>query len=221
MTINDLQQIFLANKDQDNAKKQEGYLKNQFPFIGLPKPIRSELEREFVKEVAKKDHQAIMEIVTKLHNMPEREYMYTAQQILNKSVKKMTIDDVHTMINLTLVNSWWENTDGYVIVFKKWLRVNDNANQYLSEIINTYYDQENFWLRRFSIICQLGQKDDTDFELMQKAILNNLDDNEFFIQKAIGWALREYSKVNPKDVKKFVNETPLSAFATKEASKFI
>ena len=80
---------------------------------------------------------------------------------------------------------------------------------------------ENFWLRRTTILFQLGYKKETDFDLMCDIIRENLDSKEFFINKAIGWALRQYARTDPKAVKKFVKVTPLHPLSWREAMKHL
>jgi 3-methyladenine DNA glycosylase AlkD len=89
------------------------------------------------------------------------------------------------------------------------------------KVFELFFKHSNFWMRRISIILQLTEKEKTDKTMLTKAILFDLETDEFFIQKAIGWSLRQYSKVNPKWVKSFVIEHNLSALAEREALKQI
>ncbi len=220
MEIKKLEKIFEENKDEQQALKMEAYLRNQFKMLGIPKSKRAGLEKEFIKETKKLNNDELITLVNELHNKDYREYMYTAQQILLANFKKLTIEDIYKITNLALINPWWENADGYVMVIKRWLKQNPG---YIKEYVNKYYNNKNFWLRRISIIAQLSLKEKTDFEVLKKAIKYNIKDKEFFIQKAIGWSLRDYSKSNPKEVRNFIeeNKDKLSNLAIKEGSKYI
>jgi 3-methyladenine DNA glycosylase AlkD len=80
---------------------------------------------------------------------------------------------------------------------------------------------DNFWLRRATILFQLNYKKETDFDLLCEIICENLDSKEFFINKAIGWSLRQYARVDPKAVMKFVRSTPLHPLSRREALKHL
>lgn len=220
MDINNLIKKFEANRDHDNAIKQEAYLKNQFKFLGLPKPKRSLLEKEFVKESKQLAKEEIIDLVFALCDLEYREYLYTAQMILQANYQKFNYDDIQTLSAITLQNQWWENTDGFQSFLKKWFRANPGA---IRQFVLDYYKHENMWMRRLAIIAQLGLKEQTDAVVLKRAIRYNMKYDEFFIQKAIGWALREYSKYNVKEVTEFIakNEMKLSNLAIREGSKYI
>lgn len=218
--IEQLIEVFEENRNEINAIKQEAYLKEQFKFLGLAKPIRAKLEKSFIAESKQFNTNQVKAIVFELANLEHREYMYTAQQVMHANFKKFNYEDIIELVEITKINSWWENTDGFQSVLKKWFKVNP---QYIRPFVETYYKDENMWMRRLSIIAQLGIKQDTDFVILKRAIRYNNKYNEFFIQKAIGWALRDYSKVNPEAVTEFIelNKLKMSNLAIREASKYL
>ncbi len=220
MKIADLQEIFEANRDKDNAVKQEAYLKNQFKFLGLPKPQRALLEKEFVKATKNFEKTVIIKVVFELCNLEYREYMYTAQMVLQSNNALFTYEDILKLSEITLINQWWENTDGFQSFLKKWFR---NNPEYIRPFVTEFYKDENMWMRRLAIIAQLGLKEQTDFVILKRAIRYNMKYDEFFIQKAIGWALRDYSKVAPEEVATFISkyESKLSNLAIREGSKYL
>lgn len=220
ISINELIKLFEANKNSEKAAKMKAYLRNQFEFLGISKPIRVDLEKEFLNSYKEADMDTILDVSLELCNLKYREYMYTSQQLLLKRVKDLTIDDVDKMMNLTLINSWWENTDGYMAIIKKWLKY---YPEHIESFVGKYYNKENFWLRRMAIIAQLTLKEQTNFSVLEKAIIYNFDDEEFFIQKAIGWALRDYSKYDKETVKNFIanNKDKMSKLSLREASKYL
>lgn len=220
MTISQLQTIFEQNRDIENAVKQEAYLKDQFMFLGLPKPKRAKLEKEFVKATKSLNNEQIIDICFELTSLGFREYMYTAQSVLHTNYKKLNYNDIERLVQLTLIDSWWENTDGFQSVLKKWFRENP---QYIRQFVESYYKHPNMWLRRLAIIAQLGLKEQTDFVIMKRALRYNFNYDEFFIQKAIGWALRDYSKSNSVAVAEFIGkyQAKMSNLAIREGSKYI
>lgn len=212
--------LFEENKNEENAAKQKAYLKNQFEFLGIAKPIRAKLEKEFVKSTKEYSVEELKEIIFELANLGYREYLYTAQQVMNANFKRFSFDDVIELVEITKIGSWWENTDGFQSFLKKWFKVN---LKYIRPFVEMYYKDDNMWMRRLAIIAQLGIKEDTDFVILKKAIRFNNKYDQFFIQKAIGWSLRDYSKVNPNAVNGFLDSTKskMSNLAIREASKYL
>ena len=114
--------------------------------------------------------------------------------------------------------SWWDSIDAWRKVFATWVLAHPTE---LKQVYAFFYQHENFWYRRVAINLQLLFKEQTDPALLAQAILADLTTEEFFIQKAIGWALRDYSKVNPDWVNNFMQQHSLSKLALREGSKYI
>lgn len=220
MTINQLQTIFEANQNQENAIKQQAYLKDQFPFLGIAKPIRSKLEKQFVNETKLLNTQDTIKLCFELASLGYREYLYTCQMVLVANYQKFDYQDILLLTKITLADPWWENTDGFQSMLRKWFKQNPD---YIRPFIIEFYKDENMWMRRLAIIAQLGLKEQTDFVALKRAIRYNCQDQQFFIQKAIGWALREYSKTNRDQVAGFIcdNQQKLSKLAIREGSKYL
>ncbi len=220
MTINQLIEVFEDNVNPENAIKQKAYLKNQFEFLGLAKPVRVKLEKDFVKSTKLLAKEEVIEIIFELSKLGFREYLYTAQMVMQANYKQFSYEDILALTVITRSNQWWENTDGFQNFLKKWFR--DNPD-YIKPFVLAFYNDENMWMRRLAIIAQLGMKDLTDFGVMESAIKYNLKYENFFIQKAIGWALRDYSKVNKVAVSNFIDnhQSQLSNLAIREGSKYL
>ena len=209
---------FRAHADTEKAKKQEAYLRDQFKFLGLSTPVRRELSKSFLKEKAE-EKIIDWQLVNRLWSEEEREFQYLACDYLRKMKKYLDATDLHKIYQLATTKSWWETVDsldelvGYLLLSAK----------IKTEDILTWSLDENFWIRRIAIDCQLGFKEATDTELLSAVIHNNLGSKEFFINKAIGWALRDYSKTNPKWVACFLaeNEEKLANLSLREASKYL
>lgn len=151
--------------------------------------------------------------------MPEREYQYVALAFLGKFQKHLTPDCLPLLEYLITTKSWWDTVDSLASH-----NVGSLLKQYPSSreaLINQWRHQDNFWLRRTTLLFQLGYKTDTDERLLFSLVEENQDSLEFFIQKAIGWALREYSKTAPEAVQSFVFRTALASLSQREALKWL
>ena len=209
---------FQAHADTEKAKKQEAYLRNQFKFLGLSTPVRRDLSKSFLKEKAE-EKIIDWQLVDRLWSEEEREFQYLACDYLRKLKKYLKTTDLPQIYQLATTKSWWETVDSLDELVGTLLLSGKIKSQ---DILNWSID-ENFWIRRISIDCQLGFKEATDTELLSSVIRNNMGSKEFFINKAIGWALRDYSKTHPKWVAHFLseNEEKLANLSLREASKYL
>ncbi len=151
--------------------------------------------------------------------LPQREFQYAATSVLWRCQDRLPASFIRTLEYLLVTKSWWDTVDtiatGTVGVhFKRYPKV---KARYLAK----WRKSKNFWLRRACILFQLNYKKDTDFALMKAIIRENLGSKEFFINKAIGWALRQYTRVDPQGVRRFVAETPLQPLSAREALKWL
>jgi 3-methyladenine DNA glycosylase AlkD len=217
----DYEDLFYAlemNADKDAAVKMSAYMREQFPFLGVKTPARKRLCRAFFIEAGKTagiDWQFIDEAWAK----PEREYQYIAVDYLNIVKDKLTPEDIPKLKRLAVTKSWWDTIDGLDRIIGhiafRFTEVND--------VLLAWSADDNFWLRRIAIDHQLQRKEQTDTGLLQKIIANNFGQKEFFVNKAIGWSLREYSKTNPDWVRDFIarHQEQLAPLSVREASKYI
>lgn len=212
---------YSAQQDPAKAQEMAAYMQNQAPFLGIAKPLRNQLELPFIKEWSKLPLEQIMAIAADLVALNYREYLYTAQQLVLKNYKKLQVPEIKRLLEFAQVNPWWDNIDGWVMVIRRWSARDLTRAAWL---VKSYASDENMWLRRMSIICQINhQAAEYDEQALFAAITANLWDKEFFIQKAIGWALRDYSEKQPQTVLKFVEEhrDVLSKLAIREATRKI
>jgi 3-methyladenine DNA glycosylase AlkD len=213
-----LEKAFVANQNPENAFAMAKYMKNNFTFFG----IKTEKRRRIFKEIWKENKEEVSanarEIALDLYSKPEREFQYCAIEILIKELKgNYKKDDIQLIEKLILNNSWWDSVD----TIAKYI-----LGEYLLEfpletknVIERFSRSENMWLSRSAILFQLGYKQKTSADLLFSECLKHSHSKEFFIQKAIGWALREYAKSNPKDVQEFVKTNTLKPLSKKEALK--
>ncbi|TNU77731.1 DNA alkylation repair protein [Lactococcus lactis] len=225
---------FRQYKNEENAEKQAAYLRHQFEFIGLKTPERRLLAKDFLKE-KKADKQIDWELVFEFWNLPEREFQYLALDYLHQMKKWLIFDDMEKIKKLTVSKSWWDTVDaldelvGHLLLTgRKQATENDSiAYEQVKTLVKEWAQAENFWLRRIAIDCQLSFKNQTDLELLsyniEKNLLGSSFADEFFIMKAIGWALRDLAKTNSAWVIKFIeeHENKMAKLSIREASKHL
>ena len=217
--IDPLKSLFQAHADPTTAEGMAAYMRNKFPFLGIKSPIRRQLEGEFINKNGLPSLDNLPTIMLDLWDLPEREYQYAALMLLGKVEKKLAPDFIETSETLLTTKSWWDTVDTLAsntvgTHFKRFPRVREIK-------LENWRKSEDFWLRRTCLLFQLKYKTDTDFELLKSIIRENLGSKEFFINKAIGWALRQYTRVDPEAVRAFVAETPLAPLSAREALKWL
>jgi len=208
---------FYNNRNQDQAVDMAKYMRNLFPFLGLKKPERMLISREFLKD-KKKDKDVDWGFIHKCFDMPEREFQYLAIDYMEKVIDLFKADDIFRIEELLVKKSWWDSVDA---INKILGHIAMKYPQLKEDTISRWIKSDNIWLVRISIIFQLKYKEKTDTEFLSKAIKYNSGTKEFFIDKAIGWALREYSKTNKEWVRDFIENNQLSKLSIREGSKYI
>lgn len=215
----ELNALFATNSNADASIKMAQYMRNKFDFFGIPKPLRTELTKGEINELAEISHQELKVIVSELWQFPQRELQYSAMDIIEKYQKKFDESLIELIEKLIVEKSWWDTVDllsGKLAgrYFKKY--------PHKMELITRRWNQsENMWLNRSSIIFQLSFKNNTNTELLKEYISRHSASNEFFLQKSIGWALREYSKTDAVFIENFIKSTALSPLSVREALRII
>ncbi len=217
--LNLLEQLYNNAKNPENAIPMENYMKNKFSHLGIKSPERKEIYKKFFKVNGLPGQSEIDSIIRELWNMPEREYQYFAVTLMEKVIQKADPEIIELIEFLIINKSWWDSVDGIACNLTGILFM--NYPDIIDKITSKWMDSENIWLQRTCILFQLKYKQKTDFKLMKKFMLKCAGSKEFFIQKAIGWALREYSKTNPKAVLDFVRNNQLAPLSVREGLKRI
>ena len=218
--VRSLKILFEANANPVNAAPMKKYMRDQFEYLGIKSPQVKSMFSGYIKQNSLPPVEDLSTIVRELWNLPQREFQYLAINLLDKMENKLPEDLIVTLEYLITHKSWWDTVDliaGHSVgmMFKRYPKV---KTQYLKK----WRKSENIWLRRTTLLFQLGYKKETDFDLLCELIRENLGSDEFFINKAIGWALRQYAWTTPGAVKKFVKATKeLSPLSRKEALKNI
>jgi 3-methyladenine DNA glycosylase AlkD len=216
--IEQLTALFEEHRNDDNAGPMRKYMKDHFPFLGIKSPLRKELEKQFFKETGILKEEFNKDFVVGLWEKDEREYQYTAITYTGKFIKKLPKDAIQFLERLITTKSLWDSVDSIAPL------VGELARKYpelVEKTINHWSVDENYWLRRVAILFQLKYKQQTNETLLYDYMVKNADSKEFFLQKAIGWALREYSKTNPESVKAFIEGNQLAPLSIREGSKYL
>jgi len=205
------------NKNSEQAIKMAAYMKNKFVFLGIPKPKLKEIIKPYIKEGKK--YELNWKFINICWKKDYREAQYVAIEYLDNLIKLLTDDDLPNLKKLIVTKSWWETADSIDAIVGEIILNYKNLEK---EMLKWSTD-ENIWVRRVSIDFQLQYKEKTNQKLFEQIIINNFGTDEFFINKAIGWSLREYSKTNKKWVKDFINKykNQLHKLSIKEASKYL
>nr|WP_051999385.1 DNA alkylation repair protein [Listeria cornellensis] len=201
--------------DSEEKRAMEQYMRNQFVFLGLRSPKRRVVYRDFVAAYGKpKDAIAVAK---ELYAQSEREFYYMAIDILTKGVKKQSMDAVDFYERLILTEPWWDTVDllASTLVGGHFALYPELVEKYNAKWI----EGDNIWLARTAILFQLKYKEKTDETLLFANCEKWLGSDEFFIQKAIGWALRQYAKFDADAVLDFVESHALAPLSRREALK--
>lgn len=209
--------LLMKYEHKDDAVKMKKYMRNQFEFFGLRAPQRKELVKILIKKYGMPPEEHFNEIVYELWELPERDYQSIALELMDRKIKHFKEKDVELLEYLIIHKSWWDTVDWIASKHIGAYFVQYPQNK--KDITRKWIGSGNIWLQRTAIIFQLKYKKQTDEELLYSYINQCLGSEEFFIDKAIGWSLREYSKTNPQSVRNFVDKTPLSKLSKREALK--
>jgi len=206
-------------RNEKRAASSKKYMKDQYEFLGVDTKTRREVLNLFLKEYGIPPAHRMKELSFYLWNLPERDFQHVAVDLLNIVKKKLREEDINWLEQLMIQKSWWDTVDGLA----SWI-----AGTYFtlyphktSVITEGWMNSGNMWLQRTAVIFQLKYKMKTDTKLLSDYIIRLSDRKEFFIRKAIGWALREYSKTNKQWVRNFIQNHKLSSLSYKEASKYV
>ncbi|MBY5010427.1 DNA alkylation repair protein [Streptococcus suis] len=217
MDIVELEKRLLALAEKEQAQPMKAYMKNNFEFLGVRSPDRRKAAKQFFKDF--KTPELDWDFVEACWGKPYREFQYIAIDYLVTKKKDLVLADLPRLKKLAQTKSWWDSIDGLDKLIGKIVLDNPEAKQVMID----WSLDEDFWLRRIAIDHQLLQKEKTDTVLLEKILVNNLNQTEFFINKAIGWSLRDYSKTNPQWVRDFLGkyQHQMASLSIREASKYL
>ena len=218
MNLSKLISDFEKNRNELLAVSMERYMQDKFRFLGVRGATRTEIYKKYFPE-ARKSKEIDWDFIETCWNKEEREFQYVVVYYLKTMQKFLKRDDISRLKFLIVTKSWWDTVDLLAKVVGSLVIRFEGLDQLMLE----WSKDSNIWLRRVAMLHQLSFKEKVDKELLEKILLANLDDNEFFINKAVGWALRDYSKFNPEWVTKFIekNRGNMANLSLREASKYL
>lgn len=219
LNVKKIEEVLKQHQNRDNALKQSAYLKELFPFFGLSHPLRREVQKPLFKLPISSEKELI-ELVDALWEKKEREFHYVAQELLYHHRKLWSCDIFSLLERMIRSQSWWDTVDFIAA------NLLGTALQRFPEkisMMDTWIRDSFFWIRRSALLFQLKWKEKTDETRLFQYCTLTLAEKEFFIRKAIGWVLREYSKSRPEQVRHFVDahQNVLSGLSFREATKYL
>ncbi len=209
---------FEKNSDSENSVHMSNYMKNKFDFYGIKSPLRRKIYKDFLKN-EKKSKAIDWKFLDTCYADNHREFQYLVIDYLIAMKNHLTYDDIEKLRSYIKQKQWWDTIDGFDRIVGD-IGLTDSR---VDDVMLQWSRDDDFWIRRIAIDHQLVRREKTNTELLEKIILNNVGSDEFFINKAIGWSLRDYSKTNPKWVKAFIEKHghKMDKLSIKEASKYI
>ena len=209
----------LANENSTRAQEMSAYMRNQFTFLGVPAPMRRRVVKAALKEYSPPTENDFVALARSLHQHKEREFQLAAVDILVHYRKLVTPSFLNEPAQFFITQkSWWDSVDALNPLIRDLVQAQPICVSVMREWINS----DNIWIARSSLTHQLTMKSKTDTQRLAELCSIRAGDREFFIAKAVGWALRDYSHTDPDWVREYVGSHPeLSALARREAMKAI
>ena len=217
--VKQLRTKFEKVADKEVADGAAAYMRNQFEFLGIKTPLRRELCKDLVSASKNLSEKEIIVLCKELWAQPEREFQYVACDILAKNAKRLSPSYIKRDAKWFITNkSWWDSVDS----IRTSVEVVVAANPELEATMFEWIKSKNIWLVRSALIHQLTLRDKTNSTRLFALCELQTEEKEFFIAKGLGWALRSYSYIEPKAVKKFIKDHPeLTPLAKREGMKAI
>ncbi|MFZ6765973.1 DNA alkylation repair protein [Undibacterium sp. Di26W] len=207
--------------DPARAQGMRAYMKNRFEFLGIPAPDRRKASVDIIRQLKTADADQLLVVATDLWGCKEREYQYLAVDILAKHYRRLGQKDVPALLALVQQKSWWDSVDGLAGVFGDLLRLHLTEDRKIQKTMDAALLHEDFWVRRIALLHQLGWREKTDVDRLCRYALALAAEDEFFIRKAIGWALRDYAWHDPAMIRAFLDQHKgqFSVLTQREAAK--
>lgn len=218
--IADLRNALEPLADEANATQMAAYMKDQFPFLGIKAQDRRQAQRPTINALKGATGDELVGFATACWLEPEREFQYAAADALRKHARALAsvhLDEIKALIS---TKAWWDTVDALAVHVVGPMVAADHA---LDDVMDQWIENDDLWLARTAILHQLMYKDDTDADRLFAYADKRAEDTEFFIRKALGWAMRQYARTNPEAVRRYVaaNDDRLSGLTKREALKHL
>ena len=215
LTVN---KLFEKHGDAAIAADMSKYMRDQFPMYGIKRPLRNELQKKHIAKHGLPQPSELTIVLQDLWQFDQRESQLFGVDLVKRLYKHQSIDFIKVFEQLILNKSWWDTVDLLATTAGLFMQ---RYPELIPKIPNRWIASDDFWLQRSAILFQLKFKENTDWTLLKKYILHVAESKEFFLQKASGWALREYSKRFPDQVRDFIALHPLAKLTIREGSKYL
>ena len=217
--INFISKYFSDHENQENARNMAAYMKTTMPFYGIRVPERRLIIKQAIKKFSIQNHIEYWEVIHQLWNQPHREEKYAAIDIARSYPYYINLDSLLLFKQMIKEGAWWDFVDDIAIHLVGTILMKSPSAMW--PILKRWSNDSCLWMRRAVIICQNKLKTKTNQKYLFHFCLQRAHERDFFIKKAIGWALREYAKTSPRIVQKFLRENKeyFSTLSYKEALK--
>lgn len=207
--------------DANKAAAMQAYMKHHFNFLGIATPQRRNLSKPYIADSKYYNVTQLLQFAELLWQTPEREFHYLAIDLLAANQRRLSIKELPGLLTLLQTNSWWDSVDGLISVIDK-IALRSPAAE-VESLMDACLVHPDFWLRRLAMLHQKSWKQATNQARLFRYALKLAPESEFFIRKAIGWALREYAKTAPQAVESFLHQhgAELSPLSRREAGKHL
>ena len=218
MKLSNLVKELEQHRNELLAESMSKYMQDKFRFLGVRGATRTEIYKKYFPE-ARKSKVIDWDFIENCWNKEEREFQYVVVYYLKAMQKFLKREDISRLKYLIVTKSWWDTVDLLAKVVGSLVIRIEGYDQIMLE----WSKDSNIWLKRVAILYQLSLKEKVNKQVLERILVNNLGDSEFFINKAIGWALRDYSKFNPEWVREFIekNKNGMANLSIREASKYL
>lgn len=213
--VNDIVAALTPLADAEQAQAMRAYMKNRFEFLGIQTPPR----RQFCKPLIRTYTGNPITAAAALWRLEAREYQYVACDLLRQHAHELKAGDLPQLEKLAQSKSWWDSVDALTPTIGNLVSREPELVARMDQLI----EADDFWLRRVAILHQLAWKEETDQARLFRYCLQCAGESEFFIRKAIGWALRQYARTEPDAVRAFLKKhnNTLSGLSLREAGKHL
>lgn len=216
----DVSAELLGRSDPATAAEMAAYMRDRFDFLGVRSPERRQVARPLIRAAKAASPDELVDVATAAWLEEPRELQYVGVDVLRAGADRLRADDLTVVRKLITTKSWWDTVD----LLAAWVvgPIVTNHPQH-GATMDRWIDDANLWLVRAALLHQLGYKEHTDADRLFAYAARRAEHRDFFVRKAIGWALRQYARHDPDAVRSFAaaNEHRLSDLTRREALKHI
>jgi 3-methyladenine DNA glycosylase AlkD len=211
-----LVRVYGGARDPERAPAMAAYMRDQFPFLGIQSPVQRVLAREVLADLPRPAEDDLRAVAEACWALPEREYQYFACGLLRRHARACSAGFLETARFLVVTKPWWDTVD---MLAAHLVGPLVSAHPALAAAMDAWVTDKDMWLVRTAILHQLRYKERTDAARLFRYCTRQAGHHDFFVRKAIGWALREYAKTDPVAVRAYVAGHRLAPLSTREALK--